>query len=171
MRNFYLSQEGEFFLNRTGRGQLSFVWEAKNVDGSRLLQFDEIAFYRALMDENFTPDISTVVSTGRINKRFAVEYTLHPTAVTRKYSPWYVRPFTVRIRPHKNERLLAFWEVDQNVTTGQKLYRHVCGIATVDPDVILPNGDEKELSRILFVISPSGSMVLTGTTDTSFDGE
>lgn len=158
------SGDAEFVLSKTNRGQQAFTWEARYKDGSRFFQYPEISFFRTLGDVDYIPPVDEIISTDVLDKKQTVEYTLHPTAFIRSKLPWYIRPFIVIIKPEKNERLLAFWEVDYIPRTGVRLYRNVFGVSSVD-------GEEKELSRSLFVLSLSGAMVMANSTDVSFEGE
>jgi hypothetical protein len=171
IRGWYSRPGAEHVMNATNKWQLAFTWDAEYKDGSKFRQYDEVSYIRTLQDPDFTPDISKLVSSGSLDKKQTVRFTYHPTAFTRKNTPWYSLPYVLTICPDKGERLLAFWEVDYRPRDGFKLYRHAIGIAKVDPSTILENGDEKEICRSVLVLSPSGSMSFANSTNVSFEGE
>ena len=170
-KGFYSTPAGLTFLSATNRNQLSFIWEAQYKDGTRLYQFDEITFLRALQDESFIPPADQIVSTDRLDKKQVVHYELHPIAYTMKECPWFQRSYRVNLRPEKGERLLAYWCTDYQVNTRIELRRHAFGIKIVNPFCLEENGEEKELSRTVFIISPSGNMVLSSSDNLSIEGE
>lgn len=171
IRHWYETEDAKFVMKATDRGKQAFTWEGFYRDGTVIRQYDEVAFYRVLVDKDYVPPQDRLVSTGALDKKKTVRFVLHPIAMMRTRCPWFVYPYVVSIRPEVGERLLAFWEVDYRPRDGFKIFRTAIGIQTVDPTVILDNGDEKELSRSVLVFSPSGSNMLAGTTNVSFEGE
>lgn len=161
---FYSSPEGLEFLYYTNDNQVAMTWEARYKDGTELYQYDEITYLRALQDEEYIPSPDRIISTDKIDKKKCVHYELHPIAYTLKRCPWFNRSYRVNIHPERGERLLAFWETDYQIGSGKQLRRHVLGIQFVD-------AEENEINRTVFIISPSGNMVLSGSTNLSIEGE
>ena len=150
--------EGIEFLDATDGGRLAFTWEATYRDGAKFRQYDDITFFRALTDNSFIPSIDRIVSTDKIDRSRVVEFVLIPIAYTLWKCPRIGRSFRVAVDPMQGEKLIANWCTDVNTTTGKVIRRHVIGI-------------EQEDGRVLFIVSPSGTMVLATNDDISFEGE
>jgi hypothetical protein len=171
IRSWYQTPEARSVMDRTNKWQLAWTWEAEYKNGDKFRQYDEVTFIRILKDPDFTPDIDRIISTGTLDKKQTVKFTYHPTALTRRDTPWYPHPYVFVIHPERDERLLAFWEVDYRPRDGFKLYRHAIGVSKVDPLNILTNGNEYEVCRSVLVFSPSGTRTFANTTNVSFEGE
>ena len=156
---WYSSPEGKFFLDATNRNQLAFTWEGCYQDGTIFRQYDDVTFLRALRDSQFVPSVDQITSTEILDKARVVEYNLYPIAFTRKFCPWYQSPYRLVIHPEKGERLVACWLTDFRREDGFRVRRHLAGIKYEDG------------RKLLLILSPSGSMVLAGTENISFDGE
>lgn len=161
---WYQTSAGKEYLAATNNGQLSFVWEAVYDDGTLYHQYDEITFLRCLKDSSFNPPSEDIVSTERLDKKRVVKFSLIPTAFTSLHCPWFQRPYSVVLRPHLGERLLAYWSTDWRPQTNYTLRRQVIGIQKVNPDEI-------EVTRVIFVISPSGLMTMATNDNVSFETE
>lgn len=150
--------EGSNFLDATDGGRLAFTWEATYSDGVKLRQYDDITFFRALADNTFIPSLDRLISTDKIDRSKVREFVLLPIAYTLSKCPRIGRSFRVVIYPEQGQKLVANWCTDVNMTTGKVVRRHVIGM-------------EQEDSKTLFIISPSGTMVLAASDDVSFEGE
>jgi len=149
----YADEESQRFLALTQEGKFIFVWEAVYDDGKTVKQFDEIPFYRTLMEEDYSPPDGMRLSVDALERDKVVEFRLWPAASFRKRGG---RPVVVKLKGE--ERFVSFFEVDLDTKTGKRLYRHVVGI-------------EKNGMRVLTTISPSGWVTLSTDTNVSFEGE
>lgn len=156
---WYESPEGSALMVATLGGKFIFMWEAVLGDGSVLRQFDDFAFQRALIDDEFVPPDNIRLSTDIIPRDKVVEFRLLPIAMTRKLTQHFQQPIVLKLDPEKYS-LIARWLVDHDVRSGRKVYRHVIGFTPRD-------GGLDELT----VISPSGKIVQTSTEDLSYEGE
>jgi len=149
--------DGDKVMNDTDGGRMLYAWKAIYEDGTCARQYDEITFMRALNDALYVPPIDRIISISTVDQDRVRELILYPIAYALRHCP---RASTVRVvvNPKKGEKLLVYWCTDVNVTTGHTIRRQVVGI-------------ERDGQKLLFVLSPSGTMTLATNDDVSFDGE
>jgi len=160
--NWYSTEEGQRVISATNGGMLMFMWEAECSDGKVIRQFDDVNWMRAMTDEDFVPPENLRLSVDILGKELVSQFTLYPIAMIKKCTPWFQKPIVVRLNPSAGQRLTSFWETDYTPRTGYILRRTVVGIKHVFGGCEIPT---------YLVISPSGNMMMCGSTNQSFEGE
>ena len=161
---WYASDEGRYVFSVTDDGRYLFAWEATYKDRKIVRQFEDVAFTRAMTDEEYIPSDAPMLSVDALDKEQVVQFSLAPLAFTRKHCSWFQKPIIVQARPDKGEFFKAYWLTDQTPRTGYALRRHVVGIRHLSKDAT-------EELHVLTVISPSGQITICASDDFSFEGE
>ena len=135
-----------------------FVWEAKYDDGRVVRQFDDVNFTRAMTDADFVPSEDLRLSVDALEKEHVSQFTLYPIAMTRNRAPWFQQPISVYVDLEKGDRFVSAWLTDYTPKTGYVIRRSVIGI-------------DRNGTRLLTVISPSGRISVCSNDNQSFEGE
>jgi hypothetical protein len=156
--DWYATEEGQKFMGATEGGMLMFMWEARYDDGRVVRQFDDVNFTRAMTDADFVPPESLRLSVDSLEKEHVSQFTLYPIAMTRSKSTWFQQPIDVYLDLKQGDRFISSWLTDYSPKAGYVLRRSVIGI-------------ERNGTRLLTIISPSGRITICSNENQSFEGE
>lgn len=161
--DFYRTAEGIELMDKTNEGMFAFVWEAEDVEGAIVRQFDEVAFQMALRDDEFVLPVDPLLrlSVDALDRERIRKFKLLATALAKKLNPVLSPEIFVEPNLESGERFKSYWLVDHNVNTGRKIFRTVIGIER--------SAGEPRLD--LTVISPSGICQVCHDDNCSFEGE
>jgi hypothetical protein len=165
-RQWYASPACRELFAKTLNGRLMFMWEAELDDGGILRQFEEIPFQRALTDPNFVLPADIRLSTDIIPRDKVVRFSLRPTALTKRFCPWFAQAdytMTENVDP-KNEDLIAKWLVDHHI-------QGAFGQMEIARQVVGKKLRASPFSQFLRVLSPSGAIFAGDREDQSYEGE
>ena len=160
MNPWYASPEGQKVLSRTEDGKLLFAWRALYDDGNPIYQFEEHIMLHMMNDGDFIPDISLALSTNHLDRERVCLFSLLPNAFAKIHTPWFNAPMDCFVHLNEGERIIANWLTDVSPTSGIRISRSVVGIE-----------DIKTGRKFMTVISPSGKVTLSSTTNVSYEGE
>lgn len=158
--DFYTTAESVELMDKTNEGMFAFVWEAEDVEGAVIRQFDEVAFQMALRDDEFVLPIDPLLrlSVDVLNRERIKKFKLLATALAKRLNPSLLPEIFVEPNLEGGERFVSYWLTDHNMTTDTRIRRTVIGV-------------ECDGTKSLKVISPSGNIVECNSDDMSYEGE
>lgn len=161
--DFYKTAEGVELMDKTNEGMFTFVWEAEDVEGAVVRQFDEVAFQMALRDDEFVLPIDPLLrlSVDTLDRERIRKFKLLATALAKRLNPSLPSEMFVEPNLEDGERFKFYWLVDHTVETGRKIFRTVIGVEHLIGEHHLD----------LIVISPSGKSQICHDDNCSFEGE